>query len=146
MAFRTVVPLENAVLEFRGLSPKQIADLLEEASALGRRGTVRNCPLANYCHKTYGGTFVVGKKHIYRERVMHGNKMALEKIDTPANMVAFIAQFDLGNYPKLELPPSPPRKRDPNRNRATGPGFKKKRYPRNTRYSIAQEAGRFAES
>lgn len=134
--------LKQAVLEFRGMSAQQIANVLIEANALGRRGTVRNCPFSNYCHKELGGDFVVGRKHIYKVVQRNGEKVAVEKVATPANLAEFIARFDFGDYPQLVAPAVSHRKRKPGQKRGSDKRkLPRKQYPK--RFRFADEVGRF---
>jgi len=126
--------LRSAIVKFRGLSVTKIHRLITEAKIQGRRGATRGCPLARYCHLRFGGTFIVGRKHVYRQA---GDK--IEKVATPSNMALFIRDFDFGEYPELEAPARThgSRSRAGRTDNPTNPN--KKRYP----VSLAKEAGRF---
>lgn len=129
--------LQRAVSVFKGHSADDIAKLLQRLGIKGRPATTQRCPLSNFLTATNPGTYIVGRKHIYRRC-----GPVLEKMPTPRNLCQFVTGFDSARYPELlALPPRATRTRDTRK----GDRHKQPRtvYPRRVVVNHpAQEVGR----
>lgn len=92
--------LQRACDDLAGKTPDQIAAMVKRRHITGRPSTTGGCPMALMFKNVYGGKFVVGRKHIYRQ-----SGKDLQKIATPKNIAAFVRKFDISGYPELIAPP-----------------------------------------
>ena len=131
--------VKNILRQFQGLSPDQIAAVIQRRGIKGRMGTTYKCPMALLLTGESTGQYVVGRKFIARRS---NNK--IEKTTTPLNMAQFLRKFDIGGYPKLIAPPPRCTAQAGDKPRSGGPRTKRgKRGP--IKHHIAKLVHRFEE-
>jgi hypothetical protein len=98
---RRITPVVRAaeLLEALGATRQQVAKTLFDSEDYGHRGSCGRCPVAVHLERQLGVAVSVGDLEVS----LHLGPNRLLNVDLPDPVVQFVAYFDLGEYPLLDL-------------------------------------------
>jgi hypothetical protein len=97
---RPITPVVRAaeLLEALGATRQQVAKTLFDSEDYGHRGSCGRCPVAAHLQRQLGVAVSVGDLEVSLH-LPGGDR----RVDLPEPVAQFVARFDIGEYPLLDL-------------------------------------------